>query len=106
MKYLAAVAAAALLTGVVAAQAQGTGMTSGSSANQCWDVSTNSIKNQAPSGSAAGGSTVGSAQSGSAGTAAGSAGGGSASGTTSSGMSGSGSSGTAATTRPTGMRDC
>jgi cytoskeletal protein RodZ len=86
MKYVAAISAAALLAGVVAANAQGTGTGSSppaASANQCWDVSTNSVKNQAPSTTASGSgtssSTVGSTPSGSTGSAA---------------------------ARPAGMRDC
>lgn len=91
---------AVLLAGGVAAHAQttttpgGTGNATGNSlANQCWDVSTNSVKQQAPgsaSGSASSSNTVGST-------------------TTRAAPAGSATSGgaaTTATTRTSGMRDC
>jgi hypothetical protein len=66
MKYIVALSAAALVIGAVAANAQGTGTgtgssTSGASAMQCWDVSSNTVKNQAPgtSSGSASSSTVG-----------------------------------------------
>src|SRR5947209_2726904 len=99
---VALVAAAALLSGVTGAYAQGSGSSSGSTSNQCWDVSSNSVKNQAPgiSASAGGsGSTVGSAQTGTSGTATGPTG----SSGSSSGTSGTGTSASSTTTRPTGM---
>ena len=104
---LALLASAAMLAGVIAANAQQSPPSpGGSTANQCWDVSTNSIKNQAPgsmassgtssSGTSSSSGTVGSSPSGSAGSTAGSAG--------SSGSSPS--TGTSAATRPAGMLSC
>jgi hypothetical protein len=108
MKYVAACTAAVLISGVVAANAQssGAGMSGTErSQTQCWDTSSNTVKNQAPgadmtgaknqstTGSAAPGSTAGSTPSGSPGSTAGSAG-------TSTGSVAAGSA------RPAGMPSC
>lgn len=100
---LALLASAAILAGVVAANAQQSAPSpGGSTARQCWDVSTNTIKDQAPGSMSSGSSssgTVGSSPSASSGSTAGSAG--------SSGSSGSsGASGSSAAARPAGMLNC
>ena len=92
-------ASAILMAGGIAAHAQ-TPTTPGSSStsmsNQCWDVSTNTIKQQAPGSSASG-----SASSGTAGTSTSATTPGSTTGAASSGGSAS-----TATTRPSGMQSC
>jgi hypothetical protein len=90
-------ASAILLAGGIAAHAQtaatpGTG--SGSMSNQCWDVTTNSVKQQAPGSSASGTASTGST----AGTTA-------SPGSTT-GAATSGGSASTATTRPSGMQNC
>src|SRR5262245_6749250 len=98
---LALLASAALLAGAVAANARQSAPTpGGSTARECWDVSTNTTKSQAPGSMASGSSgsssstgTVGSSPSGSSGSTAGSAG-------------SSSSSSSSAATRPPGMLNC
>jgi hypothetical protein len=71
MRYVAAFTATVLISGVVAANAQSSGARMSDterSPTQCWDTSTNTIKNQAPGADMAGAknqSTTGSAASGS-----------------------------------------
>src|SRR6185503_13575554 len=90
-------AAAILMAGGIAAHAQNT-TTPGSStsmSNQCWDVSTNTVKQQAPGASGSGSASTGSTASTSA-TAPGST----------TGAASSGGSSSTATSRPSGMQNC
>ena len=95
-------ASAILMAGGIAAHAQTTtapGTSGTSMSNQCWDVSTNTVKQQAPGSSASGTGSSGST----AGTSAATPG--STTGAASSGGSASTATTTAAT-RPSGMQNC
>jgi hypothetical protein len=95
-------ASAILMAGGIAAHAQTTttpGTSGTSMSNQCWDVSTNTVKQQAPGSSASGSGSSGST----AGTSAATPG--STTGAASSGGSASTAT-TTATTRPSGMQNC
>jgi hypothetical protein len=96
--YFGAASGAALLALASFANAQGTGTgssSSGAASNQCWDMSSNTVrdKNRTTATGPAAGSTIGTGSSGTA-----------SSGSTGSAASGSGSSSTA--TRPAGMPNC
>jgi hypothetical protein len=91
-------ASAILMAGGIAghAQTQTTPGGSTSMSNQCWDVSTNTIKQQAPGSTASGSATSGSP---SASTSAATPG-------STTGAASSGGSASTATTRPSGMQNC
>ena len=89
-------ASAILIAGGIAAHAQNTTTTPGTSmSNQCWDVSTNTVKHQAPGSSASGTGSTGSTASTSSTTQG-----------STTGAASSGGSASTATTRPSGMPNC